>query len=112
MPLYQGTHYTRTFILKDKSTGGPVDISGWGFRAQFRDNLKDDEEVLELTTDNGGFLVSDGPNGELVMEITATQSDLLPLGKVVFDVLRTEIEDGPVFLFGGRLPVKRTVTRD
>ena len=111
MSLYQGTHYSRTFILTDKATGAVLDISGWTFQAMFRDALDDATEIVELTTANTGFTSTAPATGALVMDITAVQSALFPLGKVVFDVLRTDPTDGPVWLFGGRLPVKKAVTR-
>lgn len=112
MPLYQGTHYTSNFSIKDRDSGLALNITGWLFRTMFRDSLGDVDEVLELTSANSGFTITDGAGGLFTMDITAAQSLTFPLGTVVFDVLRTDIADGPVWLFGGKLPVRRAVTRD
>jgi hypothetical protein len=111
MAAYQGTYYTKTFVFKDADTLVPLDISTWEFSAMLRDR-NDTAELLELTTANGGWAVTDGPNGEVEMRITADQTAELPVAKLVFDVLRTEVTPGPVWLFAGRFSVKRPVTRD
>jgi hypothetical protein len=110
MAAYQGTYYTKTFAFKD-SDGVAVDITGWEFSADLRDRL-DTEELLTLTTANGGFAVTDGAAGLMVMSITADLTADLPVGTLVFDVLRTDISPGPVWLFAGKFKVRQPVTRD
>lgn len=112
MPVYQGTAFTQTFVIKNAATETPIDVSGWEFQVQLRDRTDDEDFLVELTTDNGGFVVTDGPNGEITMLLTAEQTLLLPVAKIVFDVLRTDVSPGPVWVFGGRFRVKQPVTRD
>lgn len=112
MPIYRGTYYTRTFLFTDEA-GAPVAITGWEFRAHFRGAKTDpNPPLLELTTANGGWLVVNGPGGQLQMNILAAQSLLLTTSKVVFDVLRTDADPGPVWLFEGSVPVKDPITHD
>ena len=111
MAAYQGTFYSKTFIFKDSETLVPLDISTWTFESTLRDRL-DTAELLTLTTANGGWTVIDGPNGEAELRITAVQTAALPVAKLVFDVLRTDPDPGPIWLFAGRFSVKRPVTRD
>lgn len=106
MAIYQGAIYTKVFQLP-----GVGDITGWEFKSQFRTRL-DGEVLLELTTGNGGWTVIDGPNAYIKMSILADQSEDLPVGKIIFDVERTDIDPGPVWLFSGKVPVKQPVTRD
>lgn len=110
MPAYQGTYYSKTFAFKDED-GEPVDITGWEFEADLRDRV-DTEVLLTLTTANGGFAVGDGPNGLLVMSITAELTEELPAKRLVFDVLRTDSSPGPLWLFSGKFSVKQPVTRE
>lgn len=110
MPAFQGTYYTRTFALKQD--GVAIDISGWTFEAQVRYQVDDDEALLTLTTANGGVVTIDGSSGRLALAITADQTAALPEGRVVFDVLRTDADPGPLWQFGGQFIVKQPVTRE
>ena len=110
MPAYQGTYYSKTFAFKDENED-PVDITGWEFSADLRDRVGT-EELLSLTTANGGFTVTDGANGLVTMAITADQTAELPTKRLVFDVLRTDVTPGPLWLFSGKFTVRQPVTRD
>jgi hypothetical protein len=110
MAIYQGTYFVQSFAVKTTS-GTAVDISGWEFEADFRDRV-DSEQVLNLTTDNGGFIVTDGINGIFEIRILPEDTLTLPVRKLIFDVFRTDTDPGPTFFFRGRIPVKKAVTRD
>jgi hypothetical protein len=112
MPAYQGTYFAKTFILQDATTEEPIDITGWEFRAMLRDNLDDEEAALELTTDNGGFEIVSAEDGSFQMIITADQTADLDIARYLFDVIRTDHADGPIYLFGGKFNVRMPVTRD
>ncbi len=109
--IYQGAYFTQTFIIKSKEVNVPTDITNWSFRMHLRDSKDDVEPLLELTTENGGIIILDGVAGSFYMVVTAIQTPGLPLGTLVFDVLRTNAP-GPVWLFGGRVKVRKPVTRD
>jgi hypothetical protein len=112
MTIHQGDAFQQNFTLTSKTTRAPVgDITGWTFEAQFRVELGDEVALATLTSENGGFAVIDGPNARLQMIVTAEQTATFPVGKVVFDVLRTDVVPGPVWYFGGHAKVKRPVTR-
>lgn len=111
MPVYQGAYFSQTFIIKSQATGLAVDVTGWTFRVQVRDNVADATSLLELTTANGGFVVTNGPAGQVTLKITAAQATALPVGKMHFDVMRTDVNPGPTRLFGGTFKVKQPVTR-
>jgi len=110
MAVYQGTFYEATFTI---SSGGVLtDITGWTFRAMFREQVDSSTVLLELTSDALEFELTDPTNGEFKMKISDTDTALLPEGTLYFDVLRTDGSDGPVYQFGGRINVKQPVTRD
>lgn len=111
MAIWQGTYWRVIFRLQDRA-GAPIPIYGWEFRAQFREDASDEPALLELTTANGGFEVVDAGNGRFAMQISAVQSEALPEAPLVFDVLRTDIDPGPLLLFWGSVPVAIPVTRD
>ncbi len=113
MPCYQGTYYTKTFLLKNASDATAIDVSGYEFEMHIRDQPEDDAPLLELTTANGGIDVGDNPSaGQVVLALTAAQTASLPVGKMHFDVLRTDQVNGPTYLFGGRFLVRQPITRD
>lgn len=114
MPVYRGTYYARTFIFTDENDA-PVNITGWTFRAMFRAAKEDvNPPLLELTTANGGWVVSNGAGGLLLMKILAADTDDIPadVGKLLFDVLRTDPVPGPIWLFEGSVPIKAPITHD
>lgn len=106
---YQATYYAKVFVFKQN--GVPINISGWTFRAQFRAQVTDTAVLLELTTANTGFAITDAVNGKVEMRITSAQLNAMPVAVAVFDVMRTDASPGPLRLFGGKLKVKQPVTR-
>lgn len=107
---YQSTYVVKPFLFTQG--GVPINITGWVFRAQFRLTTDSaDPALLELTTANGGFAVTDGPGGRLEMRITSTQMNTLPAGTIHFDVMRTDATPGPIRQFGGKMKVRKPVTR-
>ena len=112
MPVYQGTYFTKTFILKDRVSDTAIDVTGYEFACDIRDSVDDETALLELTTAGGGITVGATPgNGEVVMKLTAAQTAALPTGKLHFDVLHSNASPGPLWLFGGKFTVKQPVTR-
>lgn len=109
----QGTRYTRNFRLRYCSSGNPIDISAWTFRGMIRDNRDDVTPLAELTTANGGFTVINGLGGQLQFTISPAQSILLPIGRVMMDVLRTDLTlEGPIWVFEATFQVRKPITRD
>lgn len=112
MSVYRDTYVTRGFKLQTKA-GQPIDITGWTFSADVRIKVDDVQPVVELTTANGGFAVTDGPNGRFEMRMLESVTEkYTPNTNYVFDVLRTDANPGPVWLFSGKFKAKQPVTRD
>lgn len=110
MPIYRGTYYTRTFQFTDEA-GAALDITGWEFQSYWRAGKSDTgDPLLDLTTANGGWLVTNGVGGLLQLKILAAQTPLLTGSKAFFDVLRTDPTPGPIWLFEGNVPVKNPIT--
>lgn len=109
MAIYQSTAFNVIFTIKQNSTA--VDITGWTFEADFRTSADSSTTLLTLTTANTGFTITSAGSGLVRMTLTAVQTAMLPVGKVVFDVMRTDISPGPERLFGASTKVKLPVTR-
>jgi hypothetical protein len=113
MPIWRGTHYSRVFNFTDSV--GPIDITGWEFMSEFRGSRNDPDPPL-LTVVSGslgetGWVIEDAPTGKLRLNIGHDDTELLTTSKIIFDVLRTDIVPGPVYLFEATVPVKDPVTR-
>lgn len=110
MPIRRGTFYSRTFLITQPD-GTPEDITGWEFLSQFKAGKEEaNPSLVELTTANGGWVVSNGPGGVLVMNVSAANTNLLTADKVFWDVIRTDVVPGPLYLFEASVPVKDTIT--
>lgn len=109
MAIYQDTFYAAAFQVV--ANGVPVNITGWQLTAEFRVHTRDpDPPLLTLTTANNGFTITDAANGKFQMQMQQEQTAELPLGHVVFDIMRTDT-GAPNRLCGGRTKVKQAVTR-
>jgi hypothetical protein len=117
MPVYIGTYYARVFQLTHKSNGHPIDISGWDFAAEVRQNINDTDPELTLTSlpspDPPHFVIIDATNGRVEMRLYEDDTESLSEGTHIFDVLRIDVSSGfgPQWLFGGSFVVKKPVTR-
>lgn len=110
MAIFKGHHYTATFTLEDDA-GAAIDITGFTFEADFRQNIDDEEPAFTLTTGDG-FTTLDAPAGRLQMDITAARTEMLELGRVLFDVTHANASPGPDWMFRCSVKVKQSVTRD
>ena len=111
MSVFRGAYFARGFILKT-AAGVVIPITDWTFESDIRVKLDDAVPLLTLNTANGGFAITDGPSGRFEFRLTAEQTAVLPAGRFIFDVLRTDAVPGPVWLFGGKFTVRNPVTRD
>lgn len=111
MAVFQGTATVKYINMKERSTGDPIDISGWTLRAQLRDTPSASTALAELTTENGGFVLVDEVNGRMALVLDDAITELLPVGRIHFDVLRENAPEGPQWIFGGSFLVRQAVTR-
>lgn len=101
------------------SAGVPVNLSGYDARAQVRTAYADQGGTVlidvsldpSLAAAGTGIAFTDATAGELVMQISATDTTGMPTGAWVWD-LEVESGDGVVTrLLGGRAMVSPEVTR-
>jgi hypothetical protein len=79
-----------------------------------RDERVDTEPLVTLTSAQGGIVVLDGPKGRMQFTLVDDDTILLPTGRVIFDVERTDFSgtSGPIWLFEASFLVKKPITRD
>jgi hypothetical protein len=58
---------------------GPINLTGDTMRMGLRKNASDVDELLLLTTENGGLTITDPVNGKFTVTILQTQLIQLPL---------------------------------
>lgn len=86
----QGTTFTRVITLEypdpdDPTVFLPWDFTGYTARMQVRRTLDSATAMIELTTENGGIEFTNPSQGELTIEMTASQTaDLTSSG--VYDL--------------------------
>ena len=73
--ITRGSFYMKEFRWRT-TAGTPIDISGLSFEAQFRESYASDSPILTLTTEAGGFQITNGPDGRFRMFMTLAQTRL------------------------------------
>jgi hypothetical protein len=112
MPIWRGTHYSRVFTFEDSA--GAIDITGWEFLSQIRAQRGDADPLLVVDSSsltNTNWTIEDAVAGKLRLNIDHDDTLLLTSTKIIFDVLRTDVDPGPIWLFEATVPVKDPVTR-
>lgn len=88
---------------------GPLFPAGAAFTGQVRAKLGDADVLATLTSANGGLVrISDQ---ELDLNIAAADTATMPVGSVVIDVVRTDVEPDLHLGFALEIPVMQPVTR-
>jgi len=111
MAIHRGTIYEANFSVIDQDKV-VVNITGWTFRAQFREKPTDDDVLVEITTASSGFSMISAVGGRFTMTLTPVQTLLIPISRVHFDIMRTDEVTGPRYVGGGYIKVRQPVTRD
>lgn len=73
--------------------GSPIDLTGNTMRMGIRHRAEDAHEDLLLTTENGGLLINDAPNGKFAVRITQDQLVHLPTGAYEHSLIRIVGDD-------------------
>lgn len=103
--------FRTSFTWRTKSTGQPVDLSGYTAAMQIRRTPESTATLVSLTSANGGGIVIDGPNGRVNIEISASTTGTFPAGKYVFDLVLTDTLSKKKRLVEGAVRVDAGVTR-
>lgn len=86
LEIYRGDTYELTLFYQD-SDGNPIDLTNFEARAMWRLTRDADDALIRIDQDSG--ITINGPNGQLDILLTPTQTKALPLNSV-WDI---EIED-------------------
>lgn len=103
----------KTFALTstfENDDGTPVNLTGYTGRMQVRPSSTSEDVIVELTTANSRFLITDAANGRINFTVSAADMAALPAGNYVYD---TELVNGTVVMpyLSGRFIVVAEVTK-
>jgi diaminopimelate epimerase len=84
--------FTRGFIYQtlndDGSAGPPINLTGNTMRMGIRFRAEDVNQEMLLTTENGGLVITDAPNGKFTVTITQAQLVQLQIGAYEHSLIR------------------------
>lgn len=110
LEIDQYATFQTSFTWKTKSTGLPVDLTGYTAALQIRRTPKDVDPVVSLTSPSNG-LVIDPLIGKVSVEISAAQTASMTPGKYVWDLVLTSAALKKKRLVEGTATVDVGVTR-
>lgn len=91
--------------------GDVVDLTGATARSQFREDVKSDVVLLDLTTENGGLVVTDATGGVIDFFVSDTDTSAISGNSGVYD-LEIVLSGGDVYrVLEGRVSFTNEVTR-
>lgn len=114
MPIYRGAYFELPLQFLMRANSNPLDITTWAFRADFRQSPDDVSPILTTTTSGGHWVVpvGEGVDGKLRLVLTPAQTQALPLGVLIADLMRTDSPVGRILLIATlKLPVVDPITR-
>lgn len=104
--LEQGTTFT-TSITLDDSNGSPYNLTDFSVRSQARKSYYSDNTTITFNAS-----VLDANSGVIQLSANSATTANVPAGKLVYDVLITQISTGVVTrVLEGQILVSPTVTR-
>lgn len=98
------------FVMRDKQTQTPLDLTGCIARMHIRNRLSSPDIILALTTENGRITLG-GTAGTIALYISDEDTALLDFSNAVYDI-ELEYPNGDVVRFmQGAVLLSKEVTR-
>lgn len=112
LTIYQGSTFRKKWSLTNKETGEPIDLSGYTGRMQIREKLKDEDFIIELTTENGMISIEQtAEETQLSLYISPEDTAAMSILKGVFDLELVDTMGDVYRLLQGTVVISREVTR-
>jgi hypothetical protein len=80
----------QTLLSDGVTPGPPIDLTGNTMRMGIRFNAQDVNEEMLLTTENGGLVITDPPNGKFTVIITQAQLVQMQTGAYEHSLIRMQ----------------------
>lgn len=106
LEIEQGVDRVIAVTLKDKTTGLPLNLTGWTFQMQIREKYTSTSILYSPTINITGALT-----GEIQIVLTDTDTALLPAKALVYDLEATRLDGTRIRILKGPAIVDPEVTR-
>ena len=83
LTINKGETFIRTFTWKD-ANNLPINLTGYTARMQIREEIGDENTIVNLTTDSG--ITLGAAEGTIVITISATETSAITAGSGVYDI--------------------------
>lgn len=103
--------FRSAFRWQTKSTGTPVNLTGYTAAMQIRRTHADATALVSLTSAANGGLTIEGTAGRVRIEIPAATTSTLAAGRYVYDLVLTDLASKKKRLVEGVAIVDAGVTR-
>jgi len=104
LTIYRDRDFSQTFYLKN--LGVAMDLTGYTGKAEIREN----KDAVDLAV---AFQVTIDPLiGSVVISLTDTQTILLPIGDMAWDLVLTDPDGARQNYLEGQVKILGTVTRE
>ena len=100
-----GSDFSQTFSLVESDDSGPLDLNGFTVAAQFRKHAGSSSKH-DFTTN-----ILDATNGELLISLSATSSNIPKSGRYVYDIVITNAGGEKTRVVEGSVLLREGVTR-
>ena len=111
LTIYQGTTFKKEFQWLIGTPPTPVDITGYTFRMQIREKIKDPDFLVELTTENSKIVITTPVEGRFSLIVSHIETSLMDFKTAVYD-LEVISPSGEVSRFcEGSVQISPEVTR-
>ena len=111
LTIYQGSTFERSFQWKTSSPPVPVDLTGYKARMQIRENIKSADFIIEMTTENGGIIITNPVEGRIKLYISSDDTTRMNFKSAIYDLELIRPDNSVVRLFGGSVSLSLEVTR-
>lgn len=108
--IYQGATFRKSFQWLAGNPAVPVNLTSATGQMQIRRKVTSTDIELELTTTNGGIIITDSVNGKFELLVTPEQSSPLTIKEGVYDIELTVGID-LIRIIEGDVTLSKEVTR-
>lgn len=108
--IEQGVTFRFSFRLKEKTSGNPLDLSGYTGRMQIRPKAGSTTVIADLTTENGGISIN-GSEGRISIYITDEETATYAFTSARYDLEIVSAGGEVVRVFKGSVKLDPEVTK-
>lgn len=108
--IQKGATFLRTLIWKDENDT-PIDLTGYSVRMHVRVKTNSETPFLELTTANGRAAINNPTLGEIILEVSHTDTSAIEQTYGVYDLEMVAPSGRVTNLLAGNIRIIEEITR-